>query len=515
MLNITTEIYKLKKQLQEKEQKEIEYKKQLKEKELELNSYKEKKYEEIEKNGHVYVIKTDGGYKVGKTKDINNRVKGLQTGNMKDIEVIFDFRTSNSDLLERIVHYILDRYRCNSNREFFDCNIDYIKNIVNIIGNTMDTLKSTYQSIPNDSSKASELPGKGRKLLVFSDSRQSAAYFAPYLEDTYQRLLERRMIWLGLSEVFSETERPVSFKRLLNQILISANSRRLFDRGMDDDDREASVKLWLSRELVAFDHRQSLEGLGMLDFSLFFPDDFENPLPTGQGVGTLIIDQGYNQLTNTLSFTEDQNISARLVLEGINQSNYTASVSQGSLIISALSQTTGYSEIDCSTTFLSAPYSLLSGSYVFTFNNQLSSFYDNGYIFVPNPLTGSISSLYSTYGDVDYEFNLNTFSILILQLSDNSYVEYRILNVNNDGLSNVSFTVDKLISNTVVSELINNKVQTVLFLTRIEDETNAYLTFTKREGQTSYGFVIPSNLAPDVLANIDTITNNYTKRISL
>jgi len=163
---------------------------------------------------------------------------------------------------------------------------------------------SLYQSIPNDSSKASELPGKGRKLLVFSDSRQSAAYFAPYLEDTYQRLLERRMIWLGISEVFSETERPVSFKRLLNQILISANSRRLFDRGMDDDDREASVKLWLSRELVAFDHRQSLEGLGMLDFSLYFPDDFE--FPDGFKQTNLSVDELKVLVTVLLTYTRKQ-----------------------------------------------------------------------------------------------------------------------------------------------------------------------------------------------------------------
>lgn len=133
----------------------MEYKKeqfelQLQAKEQELTHYKEKIYQEIQKTGHIYVIKTDGGYKIGKTKDINNRVKGLQTGNVKKIETVLDFKTSNSDLLERVVHYILDRYRCNSNREFFDCNIDYIKSIVTILGNTIDTLKSTYHHISNE-----------------------------------------------------------------------------------------------------------------------------------------------------------------------------------------------------------------------------------------------------------------------------------------------------------------------------------------------------------------------------
>jgi phage anti-repressor protein len=120
-------------------------------KEQELLRYKEKTYEEIEKTGHIYVIKTDGGTKVGKTKDaVNKRIRGLQTGNVNNIEILLDFKTSNPDLLEKCAHYILDRYRCNSNREFFDCDINYIKTIVEICGNTIDTLKSTYQHISND-----------------------------------------------------------------------------------------------------------------------------------------------------------------------------------------------------------------------------------------------------------------------------------------------------------------------------------------------------------------------------
>jgi hypothetical protein len=142
------------------EEKEIEYQrqleenaKQLEEKEQELEMYKQKTYEDIERTGHIYVIKTDaqGSYKVGKTKDnVTKRIKGMQTANVNNIEIVLDYPTSNPDLLEKCVHYILDRYRCNSNREFFDCNIEYIKMIVSICGHTIDTLKSTYQHITKD-----------------------------------------------------------------------------------------------------------------------------------------------------------------------------------------------------------------------------------------------------------------------------------------------------------------------------------------------------------------------------
>jgi peptide methionine sulfoxide reductase MsrA len=128
------------------------------------NSSQHITYDEIEKPGHVYVLETDGGIKVGKTKDpVKKRVKNLQTGNVNDIKILFDYQTCNQDLLEKYVHYILQRYRCNSNREFFDCNVEYIINVIRIAGNVLDTLKSSFENISNDeifekmSSKLSEI----------------------------------------------------------------------------------------------------------------------------------------------------------------------------------------------------------------------------------------------------------------------------------------------------------------------------------------------------------------------
>jgi phage anti-repressor protein len=138
----------------ELKQKEIEYKNQkkvLKATEKELTKYKEKTYEEVEKKESLYILQMDGGMKVGMTKRKTDlRLKDLQTGNVDKIEVLFDYKTSNAMLLEKLVHYILDRYRCNSNREFFNCDIEYIKQTIHICGGMMDTLKSSYQHIANE-----------------------------------------------------------------------------------------------------------------------------------------------------------------------------------------------------------------------------------------------------------------------------------------------------------------------------------------------------------------------------
>ncbi|KAJ3079320.1 hypothetical protein HK102_003862 [Quaeritorhiza haematococci] len=116
-------------------------------KETELQHFKSKKHEQRENTGFCYVIKTNGGIKVGKTKDIGKRVKGLQTANVGELKILLAFPTSNPDLVERDVHYYLDRYRLNANREFFDCDPEYIKTVVELRGNFVNTMGSAYQAI--------------------------------------------------------------------------------------------------------------------------------------------------------------------------------------------------------------------------------------------------------------------------------------------------------------------------------------------------------------------------------
>jgi prophage antirepressor-like protein len=218
--------YELEKKLEERN-------KQIEETQRELHLYKQKTYEEIEKTGHVYIIRTDGGYKVGKTKDINNRVKGLQTGNNREIEVVFDFKTSNSDLLEKNVHYILDRYRCNSNREFFDCNPEYIKRIITVVGSTIDTLKSCYKHISND--ELTKRLESGVKFTINDKTDRPPEYnaenvdFCNWLD---KNIRERHNSLLNLKDVCeSYLDKKNIHSSVANRIRIDLESwiRRRFD----------------------------------------------------------------------------------------------------------------------------------------------------------------------------------------------------------------------------------------------------------------------------------------------
>ena len=125
--------------------------KEIKEKNDELDNIKKKniKYDEIGKTQYVYIFSTDKEniYKVGSSKDVKKRAASLQTGNVDDIITHKKYPTSDSELLEKIIHNILDNYRYKPNREHFFCDLEYIKLIIDISGCFLDTLKSTYQYI--------------------------------------------------------------------------------------------------------------------------------------------------------------------------------------------------------------------------------------------------------------------------------------------------------------------------------------------------------------------------------
>jgi len=204
------------------------------------------------------------------------------------------------------------------------------------------------------------------------------------------------------------------------------------------------------------------------------------------------------------------NLIFKFVLNGSSSNDFTASISQGNLTINSTSAATGYATTACS--YLSSA-SIAASDNELIFNSAVSSFYDNNYIFVPNPLTGSINSLYSTYGDVDYPFIVNPYDLVLIYLSDGTYIESRVLKVYKDSNNLLRLTLDITLSNFVKSDLTGPLFKRLLILSRVKDETNAYVVYSKRPGQTSYGFVIPQDLSVEVLNNIDTITKEVKQKL--
>ncbi|MEU3014977.1 DEAD/DEAH box helicase [Nocardia asteroides] len=127
-----------------------------------------------------------------------------------------------------------------------------------------------YQNLPPAEDATADNVGGGRKLLMFSDSRQQAAFAAPYLEQTYGRMLERRY----LAEVLGQSRNA---GELLSPADLADGARAVAVRAEHFDERATSTTLkravnpWAMAELMAMDQRLSLEGLGLMSVGLFRP----------------------------------------------------------------------------------------------------------------------------------------------------------------------------------------------------------------------------------------------------
>lgn len=136
-----------------------------------------------------------------------------------------------------------------------------------------------YQNLPiADDMHGAMSPGEGRKLLAFSDSRQSAAYFAPYLEDSYARLQRRRLISEGLLAAHADEE-AVGIEDVVFKTRSKAAAVKHFPGRTTAQQQTRMVAPWVMAEVLAMDDRQSLEGLGLIRISLERDPRWRAPAP--------------------------------------------------------------------------------------------------------------------------------------------------------------------------------------------------------------------------------------------
>ncbi|NEW29395.1 DEAD/DEAH box helicase [Nocardia cyriacigeorgica] len=124
-----------------------------------------------------------------------------------------------------------------------------------------------YQHLPTADNASAELVGGGRKLLMFSDSRQSAAFAAPYLAATYGRMLVRRYLVRTLDDPKYAGD-PLSAEDLADGVRAVAERARHFDEQATRTGKLREVNPWVMAELMSMDQRQSLEGLGLMAVTL-------------------------------------------------------------------------------------------------------------------------------------------------------------------------------------------------------------------------------------------------------
>jgi len=121
------------------------------------------------------------------------------------------------------------------------------------------------------------LPDQRKKILAFADSRQEAAFFAWYLENSYSDILSRNLIFQAVQELCQTTSEGITLKELALQLENIYVQNNIFPAtaGKFEISREIWCRLY--REFLTDEHRISLEGVGLVQWYIRFPERYEIP----------------------------------------------------------------------------------------------------------------------------------------------------------------------------------------------------------------------------------------------
>jgi len=120
------------------------------------------------------------------------------------------------------------------------------------------------------------LPANRRKVLAFADSRQEAAFFAWYAEDSYEKLRDRNLI---LRAILSESvaEEGLSIDDLRNRLLREWDEAGLFREADTREQRTRRALTSILREALTDEKRLSLAGVGLVRWFVALPRSLRVP----------------------------------------------------------------------------------------------------------------------------------------------------------------------------------------------------------------------------------------------
>lgn len=120
------------------------------------------------------------------------------------------------------------------------------------------------------------LPEDRRRVLAFTDSRQEAAFFAWYIEDSYQKIRDRNLILRAMNAGPTESG-GLSIKDLSNRLHKQWEVSGLFKRSDTRESREREVIAAILREALSDESRLSLAGVGLVEWLVAIPKSLDLP----------------------------------------------------------------------------------------------------------------------------------------------------------------------------------------------------------------------------------------------
>lgn len=214
--------------------------------------------------------------------------------------------------------------------------------------------------------------------------------------------------------------------------------------------------------------------------------------------------------TPVVNLAPGDKVEFRLTQAYLTTGNFTASIVDGAsntyLVTTPAAVGTGgypFTIITGSGTPIYSISDVTETTSIISLNSQVSSFLQ--YQFVPYFISGSTivsSSLYDSYGDVNYPFNPQFGDAIVMSDFSGITQELQVVSASlQSGRLNITVT-PQVLDNWMLN---SNLVYKFLLLKRYSDEQNAILTFNKPPGATSYGFLIPDTISNQVIENINSL----------
>jgi superfamily II DNA or RNA helicase len=121
------------------------------------------------------------------------------------------------------------------------------------------------------------LPPDRRKVLAFADGRQEAAFFAWYLQKSYEDIRDRNLILKVVRNLAPHTGEGLSPNELVTGLRDLYRDSQVFGTSIGGIDLKRKAWMAFYREFLTDEPRISLDGVGLLYWSIKWPDGFEIP----------------------------------------------------------------------------------------------------------------------------------------------------------------------------------------------------------------------------------------------
>lgn len=137
-----------------------------------------------------------------------------------------------------------------------------------IVTTAIQTVDDSFFDIEDETKDLEYYDESGRKLLVFSDNRQEAAFFAAYMDNKYNQLMWRRLILRELKQ----TPEGMLLGDLIRKLVKRAKDAVLFPEELTNEEKEILAGTYIMKEFTGFERKQGLEGSGYIKF---FPEKLQ------------------------------------------------------------------------------------------------------------------------------------------------------------------------------------------------------------------------------------------------